>query len=125
MFTGVLENYMQFVHDSLQFDAIPPYLHRYQSQTHTQTHEQHTRNFDACRAGLVSPRIRSNTNSIKSKMKLSNSKSRNSKYRRITDYRECNLNNDHLSRAGFRAEREAQRAEQRARRKAKRNKINH
>lgn len=58
-------------------------------------------------------------------MKLSNSKSRNSKYRRITDYRECNLNNDHLSRAGFRAEREAQRAEQRARRKAKRNKINH
>lgn len=108
---------MQFVHDSFQFDALPPYLHRYQSQTHTQTN---THTHDYC-SRPFNRRFQLPTHTIPiEQMKTSNSKSRNSKYRRITDYRECNLNNDHLSRAGFRAEREAQRAAQRAARKAKR-----
>lgn len=50
-------------------------------------------------------------------MKLTNGKSRNSKYRRITDHRHDNLNNDHLSRAIQRAERAT---EQRESRRAKR-----
>jgi len=59
-------------------------------------------------------------------MKLSNSKSRNSKYRRITDYRHHNMNADDLTRAMFREERdamkEARRIEQRERRRQQRNK---
>ena len=60
-------------------------------------------------------------------MKISNSKSTNSKYRRITDYRENNLNSCDLARAMFREERdamkEARRNEQRERRIQKRNKT--
>jgi len=60
-------------------------------------------------------------------MKTSNSKSINSKYRRITDYRENNLNRCDLAQAMFREERDAmkedRRNEQRERRLQKRNKA--